>query len=259
MGLFNLFKKKKNADNVTPQKNISEPKQKTQPQAQPAPDPNIFLLEVLKDSLETNGYKVERHTDYQAIIVNSEIEIATAIIENPEYHPLLMHLMVFTIHPVYFPQGIEESIVGMGNTIEEKVQSVLNNYLTTTFEPIIDSLTDSHNPEIDLEINGIIWHPKLGNTASQGNWEGIDLPEHDTLFNLLKDKVSEKLTNNKMNWLKIYISKSNTRIEGECLLNNEFWEEGMQILAEYIQSIETQSEFIGLKQFIVFRKCDASK
>lgn len=270
MGFFDLFKKKKTTENTSVPKNISTQEnivvQETNPTTenilkpqQQAPDKNIFLLEVLKDALETNGYKVDKHTQYQALVINSEIEIATAIVENPSYHPLLIHLMVLTIHPTYFPEGIEENIVGTGNTIEEKVQSVLQNYLTTTFEPIIDSFTDSHNPEIDFEVNNIVWHPKLGNMALQGDWNGITTPENEFIFNLLKDKITQKLTNNKLNWLKIYISKSNDRIEGECLFNNEYWEEGLQILVNYIQNVETKSEFIGLKQFSMFRKCDASE
>ncbi|AZA51774.1 DUF6348 family protein [Chryseobacterium sp. G0201] len=258
MGFFDLFKKKKTTENTSVQEtnptneNISTPQQQV-------PNNNVFLLEILKDALETNGYKVEKHTQYQAIIINSEIEIATAIIENPNYHPSLIHLMILTIHPKYFPEGIEENIVGMGNTIEEKVQSVLHNYLTTTFEPIIDSLTDSHNPELDFEVNNITWHPKLGNMALQGDWSDITIPENEVFFHLLEDKIIQKLTNNKLNWLKIYISKSNDKIEGECLLNNECWKEGLQILTNYIQNVETLSDFIGIKQFIMFRKCDASE
>lgn len=243
MGFLDFFKRKSSEEN---QKNISDKKSTFI-------DNNTSLLEVLKQHLAEKGYDVKWHQQYQAIVINSELEIATAIIENPNYHPLLIHLMILTIHPKYFKDGIEENIVGVGNTIEEKVESVLNNYLSSTFEPIIDSFTDSHNPALDFYVNEILWHPKLGNINLQGDWETE--PEHDSLFNLLKDIIPEKLSDNKINWLKIYISKNQDTITAECLFNNKPWEEGLNILNNYAKNWQ-EDDFKGIKQFIMFRKCD---
>ncbi|RKT01423.1 DUF6348 family protein [Chryseobacterium defluvii] len=247
MGFFDFLKKKQNTEN----------KSKTKESAQPQSDPNVLLLDTLKNRLIDKGYEVEWHSKYLALIINSELEIATVILDRPDYHPLLMHLMIITIHPTYFPDGIAENIVGIGNTVEEKIDSVLNNYLNTTFEPIIDSFSDTHDPELDFEYHHTLWHPKLGNTVLQGDWEGP--PKNEFLFELLKDKISQKLKNSKLNWLKIYISDSNGTITGECLFNNEPWEEGLALLSDYIQSLNNKKDFIGLKQFIMFRKCGASE
>jgi hypothetical protein len=165
--------------------------------------------------------------------------------------------MIVTIHPAYFPDGIAENIVGVGSTIEEKIESVLSNYLNTTFEPIINSFSDTHNPELDFEHENILWHPTLGNTVLQGDWDGP--PENEFLFKLLMNKIPKKLTNTKFNWLKIYISDSKGSITGECLFNNEPWEEGLGILSDYISSLKNEKDFIGLKQFIMFKKCDTYK
>jgi hypothetical protein len=248
MGLFDFFKKKA-YDND----NVGKREGKTI-------DNNSYLIETLKSRLTLLGYQVDRHPQYLALVVNAEIEIATVIIDNPNNHPSILHLMVLTIQPKYFPNGIEENIVGLGTTLEEKVNSVIDNYINTTFLTILDSFSDSHDPNLDFTtiIKGkeILWHPKLGNLALQGQWN--EQPQNEPLFEIVKDKLSSKLTSNKFNWLKLYISKQrNGKIDGECLFNNEPWKEGLADIAEYAKSWEPTDNFQGLKQFIMFRKCDA--
>ncbi|MEZ4800265.1 MAG: DUF6348 family protein [Flavobacteriales bacterium] len=248
MRLFNFFKKKS-----------SDSKQVDRQQPEPINN-NSYLLENLRNRLVALGYQVDKHPQYLALIVNSEIEIATVIIDNPNNHPSIIHLMTLTMHSKYFPNGIEENIVGIGTTIQDKVNSVINNYINTTFLPIIDSFSDSHNPDLDLSIimNGkeVLWHPKLGNLTLQGQWS--DHPENELFFEIIKGKLKDKLTSNKLNWLKLYISKrADGTIIGECLFNNEPWQEGLADITEYAKSWKLKSDFQGLKQFIVFRKCDA--
>lgn len=248
MGLFDFFKKKS-----------SDSKQVDRQQSEPI-DNNSYLLETLRNRLIGLGYQVDNNSQYLALIVNSEIEIATVIIDNPNNHPSILHLMILTIHPKYFPNGIEENIVGIGTNIQDKVNSAIDNYINTTFLPIIDSFSDSHNPDLDLSIimNGkeVLWHPKLGNLTLQGQWN--DKPENEPFFEIIKDKLKDKLTSNKLNWLKLYISKrADGTIIGECLFNNETWGEGLADITDYAKSWKLKSDFQGLKQFIVFRKCDA--
>jgi hypothetical protein len=248
MGLFDFFKKKP-----------SDVKQ-SDTQQTPAIDDNSFLLETLKGRLAELGCLVERHPQYLALIVNSELEIATIIIDNPNNHPSVLHLMILTIHSKYFPNGIEENIVGIGKSIRDKVASVIDNYVNTTFLPIMDSFSDSHNPELDFSttIDGkeILWHPKLGNLTLQGQWDNP--PQNEPFFEIMKDKLENKLTSNKLNWLKLYISKRvDGTIIGECNFNNQPWKEGLDDITRYAESWEMKSDFQGLKQFIMFRKCDA--
>lgn len=248
MGLFDFFKKKS-----------SDIKQVDRQQVEPI-DNNLYLLETLRSRLIELGYQVDKHPKHLALIVNSEVEMATVIIDNPNNHPSILHLMILTIHSKYFPNGIEENIVGIGTNIQDKVDSVIDNYINTTFLPIIDSFSDSHNPRLDLYIimNGkqVLWHPKLGNLTLQGQWN--DQPENEPFFEIIKDKLKDKMTSNKLNWLKLYISKcADGTIRGECLFNNEPWEEGLADITEYAKSWKLKSDFQGLKQFIVFRKCDA--
>ncbi len=248
MGLFDFFKKKSRG-NVP-----------ANPKGEAPIDNNFYLLNVLKDRLFHLGYQANTHPQYLALIVNSELEIASVIIDNPNNHPSIIHLMILTIHPVYFPDGIEENIIGIGATMQEKVNSVIDNYVDTTFLTIIDSFSDNHSPELDfmtiIEGKEILWHPKLGNLTFQGQWS--ERSQNEPFFEIIKDKLKSKLTSQKLNWLKLYISKTEDgKILGECLFNNDPWEEGLLEITEYAKKWQMTGSFQGLKQFIVFRRCDA--
>ncbi len=248
MEFFNFFRKK------------TIVRERSEQEASEPIDENLYLLEALKDRLTSLGYQVERHPQYLGLIANSELEIATLIINNPENHVSILHLRILTIHAKYFSDGIDENIVGFGTTIQDKVNSVLNNYINTTFLPIIDSFSDSHNPVLDFTTirsnKEVLWHPKLGSLNLQGQWK--EHPQGEPFFEILKDKIKEKITSNKINWLKIYISKrSDGTIIGECKFNNEPWEDGLTEVIKYAESWNVNGDFYGLKQFIMFRRCDA--
>jgi len=226
-------------------------------------DDNTIVFDILKGKIEKLGYKAEKHPEYFSLVINNELEIATQIIDNPNNHPTILNLMVLTMQKEYFPNGIEENIVGMGTNIQDKANMAIDNFINTTFLPIIDSFTDSHNDELDFTINkngtDILWHPKLGDLTLQGNWESQ--PNGEPIFELLHEKLKSKLSNNKLNWLKVYIAKNkdSNEIHSECRLNNEPWEEGVSIVEEYAKTWVMTSGFQGMKQFIMFRKCDASE
>ena len=248
MGLFD-FLKPKPTNNGQLQKKV---------EVIPA-DKNLYLLEALKAILIEMGYQVERHPQYLSLIINTELEVSTMIVENPGTHPSVLHLMVAASHPQYFPNGIIENVVGVGITLEEQVNAVLGNYINSTFLTLIDSLSDTHNPELDFtrSINSkeVLWHPKLGKMNFQGLWQ--EYPQYEYLFEILKDKIPAQLTDNKLNWLKIYISKrADGQIIGECLFNNVQWETGYEEIYKYAKSWNLIDEFRGIKQFIVFRRCD---
>ncbi|AYL96824.1 DUF6348 family protein [Mucilaginibacter celer] len=242
MGLFNFFKRKQTERN---QKNNA---------IQPISD-NEFLVQILKARLIELGYEVELHPQYLALIINSELEIATAIVDNPGAHPYVMEVMFLTAHPVYFPKGVIENLAGIGESLGEKMEAAVDNYLTAIFPTVMDGFTDTHDPEFDFYKNEILWHPKLSDLEVQGQRE--NLPPGDHLFNLIKEKVKPLLTDNKFNWLKIYVSKSaEGTIIGECVFNNQLWPEGTEAVIADAELWEVKGDFMALKQFVMFRRCD---
>ncbi len=222
-------------------------------------DINTYLLQELKRRIEGKANTVEFSTQYAAIIVNSEIEIATAIMPG-DFHPSLLPLLVITINKDYFPDGIESSLVGLGNTLEEKVESAVENYLSSVFYPIVDSFTDSHLEEFDFKSNStgreILWHPKMSENSFQGKWN--ETSKETNLYTIVEIQLKNKLSDRKLNWLKLYISRQpDGVISGECILNNEVWEDGYYLLEHYAKTWKDYGVFLGHKQFIMFRRCDA--
>jgi hypothetical protein len=245
MKLFDFFKKKPSGDNT--------------PAAQPI-DSNTYLLETLQNNLVRGGYRVERHPQYLSLIVNDNLELATAILENPDNHPSVFHIMVMAIHPVCFPQGLEEYVVGIGSTLQEKVKVVLDDYLESTFLTILESLSDTHDPALDFMAQtgdkDILWHPSLSSLTLRGPWK--EYPDIDLVWRLLLEQLKGSLRDQKMNWLMVFIAKqADGRVVCECLLNNEPWHEGTTIFNAYAQNWPATGEYRSLKQFIILRRCDA--
>ncbi|WP_121809261.1 DUF6348 family protein [Mucilaginibacter kameinonensis] len=254
MGLFDLFKKK-----PTEPIQLTAQTQQEKPAMQQS-EYNGYLTEALESRLLNMGYQIERHPQYLALIVDSEIEIAAAIVDIPGAHPFIMQVNVLKIHPVYFPKGIYECLVGFGETIDKRINSALDNYLDSTFSPIMAGFSDTHDPDVDLLITTnnreVLWHPKLGDLMVQGQWE--EMPDGKCLFEILREKIKPLLTNNKFNWLKIYISKNaDGAIIGECVFNNQLWNDALDDITQLAEAWIMKGEFKALKQFIMFRRCDA--
>jgi hypothetical protein len=248
MGLFDFLKKK-----PTTLESIHRPTEEKQA------DRNLDLLEAFWLRLVEMGYKVEGDTRHPGIIVNDELEISTMIIDNPDSHPSIIQVLVRASHPKYFPGGIQESLVGIGYTFQDRVAAALDNYINTIFLTIMDSFTESHNPDFDFMVNtngkDVLWHPKFGSLLLQGKW--AEQPVGEPLFELLQKQTPVKLTSNKINWLKIYLFRQkNEAIIGECTFNNQPWEEGLALVSEYANSWNIEGDFKGIKQFIMFRRCD---
>ena len=250
MGLFDFFKKK-------------QPKPRPQVTAETATEEEVYalLLEKLSDGIELIGFRVERHPDYKALIINGELEIAVAILPGAQ-HPMLLNLMVLAIHPTHFPNGIEDNLPGIGVTVEDRVNVAVNNYLCTVFKPIAQALGDSDDPDSDIVtvINGeeITFQPKVGDIGVQGNW--AKMPSNDGLYTLIRERLPNYLIDQKFNWLKLYAAKmQDGTINADSFLNNEIWPEGVMILKQHAAKWGQPGEFLGLKQFCVIRKLETEE
>ncbi|ALU26730.1 MULTISPECIES: DUF6348 family protein [Myroides] len=230
-------------------------KKKTESHDQPHTEEEILLHELV-DQITKLNYTIQVDKATQIIIVNDQLLLEFRIIRNPDYAKELMHLMINTAHPTHFPDGIMESIAGIGETVQDRIASVVENYITSTFKPIAESLTDTHSPEYDFISDEVLWHPALSDLRVQGSFNR-EL-SGDELYLLLVSKLESMLSRDqKFHWLKMYISKQQSgEIIGDCLLDNEPWDEGLDILADYISTFPVESTFIGIKQFVVFRRCD---
>nr|WP_255489447.1 DUF6348 family protein [Dysgonomonas sp. 216] len=207
------------------------------------------------------GHKVE--IEDASVIINDKITLRTEIVNNPNLHPLIMHLHTEIYVGNYFPGGLAEDLVGIGEDLPKKADSVLANFLNVSLPPILDAFTDSHNPDLDFETttNGnrrLLWHPKVGDIGYQGQWDESETITPDYLLGVLKNSLAPELIDRKFNWLKLYVAKqADGSISGECSLNNQLWDAGFDMLKSYAETWKNQDGFRAIKQFIVFRLCDA--
>lgn len=225
----------------------------------PADDLNALFLSRLRSRLEKNGHQVDVSSQYAALVVNKELEIASGVLPG-EFHPFLTPFVVFTIHQDLFEEGIEESIVGIGETDQQKVDFAVENYTRFILPAILESMSDSHDPGLDFESicdgQKVLWHPKPSEDLFQGQWEDSDCSK--SLYSLAAENISNQLSLRKVNWLKLYVAK---QPEGElavdCLLNNSPWPEGISLLEAYAKTWPDRPSFRSQKQLIMFRRCDS--
>jgi Family of unknown function (DUF6348) len=245
MKLFDFFKKKP-----------TEPEER----AMDSREVNAYLLNALQKKLEEFGYDVEPSSQYAALTVASELEIASVVMEG-DFHPSILNTLILTIHPKHFPKGIDGYTVGFGETVEEKVASVLKNYFSGIFPVVMESFADRPQSELDFfsEQDGrpILWHTTVGDLICIGNWQDVS-EDNYPIYTLLKDKLTGQMSRQKFNWLKLYVAhQPNGDIIAECLLNNQIWDEGTKILYEYVETWQPSADFLAQRQFIMCRRCDA--
>lgn len=220
-------------------------------------DVNADLIAALEIRLQKIGYYITLDKAHASLIINGILKIVCAVIEHPGSSPKIMQMQFSAIHDEFFPQGIIENLVSVGDTMEEKIESGLDNYFYTTLPSIIDSLFSQQGGELDYRDKaGTLWHSSVGNMGIQGQWESNIF--EDPIFYLLKPLLIQMDLTNKFNWAKVYVVKhSDGSVTGECLLNNAPWEVGYRAVLEYASHWIVKGQFLGQKQFMVFRRCDA--
>ncbi|MFB6457830.1 DUF6348 family protein [Chitinophaga sp. Hz27] len=245
MGFFDFLKKKDAAPEPGPAHEVT---------------PDEYLYSSFKEQLLSQHYHTEEvnANGQHALLADGQVLLLAQIIPTPGMHPQLVQVMFQASHEL-FPEGITEMVAGIGDTVATRLDSAIRNYMSTTLPPIMDSLTDSHYPELDFtDQNDIHWHPKPGNIGFQGSWD--DMPDDSTMLQLLTPALSAIIPNRQFNWIKIYFSmdKSAELSASTCLLNNEEWPEGFAILKDFVLQWAAPGHFKGIKQFIMLRRCDGT-
>lgn len=149
-----------------------------------------------------------------------------------------------------------DNIAGFGDTDEEKIDSFIENYLSTTFQTIINSLGCLFDKGCDIYRDNYHWHTSIGNLYLLGKWQ-TPRNERD-FYNLLIDILPQKFTTEyRIQSLKCFVARTKSGYVTECLLNNEDWDEGAERLRQYAQTWQDEASFLSIKQLLIFRLCDA--
>ena len=217
----------------------------------------IILLELSKQ-IRDQGYDATPDLPNLMIRIGDKMRIEL----DPIPITLDIHKSVLSMHigtyleDGFFPQGILDNIAGFGDTDEEKIDSFIENYLSTTFQTIINSLGCLFDKGCDIYRDNYHWHTSIGNLYLLGKWQ-TPRNERD-FYNLLIDILPQKFTTEyRIQSLKCFVARTKNGYVTECLLNNEDWDEGAERLLQYAQSWQDEASFLSIKQLLIFRLCDA--
>ena len=217
----------------------------------------IILLELSKQ-IRDQGYDATPDLPNLMIRIGDKMRIEL----DPIPITLDIHKSVLSMHigtyleDGFFPQGILDNIAGFGDTDEEKIDSFIENYLSTTFQTIINSLGCLFDKGCDIYRDNYHWHTSIGNLYLLGKWQ-TPRNERD-FYNLLIDILPQKFTPEyRIQSLKCFVARTKSGYVTECLLNNEDWDEGAERLLQYAQSWQDEASFLSIKQLLIFRLCDA--
>ena len=217
----------------------------------------IILLELSKQ-IRDQGYDATPDLPNLMIRIGDKMRIELDPIPiTPDIHKsvLLMHIGTY-LEDGFFPQGILDNIAGFGDTDEEKIDSFIENYLSTTFQTIINSLGCLFDKGCDIYRDNYHWHTSIGNLYLLGKWQ-TPRNERD-FYNLLIDILPQKFTTEyRIQSLKCFVARTKSGYVTECLLNNEDWDEGAERLRQYAQTWQDEASFLSIKQLLIFRLCDA--
>ena len=215
-----------------------------------------MILRELSQRIAQQGLKANPDIPTRTIWMGDKMRIEIEVISTPEMDESLIELHIGTyLEEGYFPQGIIDNIAGFGNTDEEKVHSLIENYLATTFQTIINSLNCCFDEGCDIYAADYHWHTCLGNLYLLGKWQTP--PKERDFYDLLVDILPQNFTTNvRIQSLKCYIARIKEDYIIECLLNNEPWDEGAERLRQYAQRWPQETSFLVVKQLLVFRLCD---
>ena len=200
------------------------------------------ILEMLSQRIIEQEFKAVPDVPTRTIWIADKMRIELEVIPTPEMDPSLIELHIGTyLEDGYFPQGIVDNIAGFGETDEEKSLSLIENYLSTTFQTIINSLSCYFDKGCDIHVADYHWHTSLGSLYLLGKWQTP--PTERDFYDLLVDILPQNFTTEvRIQSLKCYVA-----LVGE---------EGAERLREYAQTWSQGSSFLAVKQLLVFRLCD---
>ena len=217
----------------------------------------IILLELSKQ-IRDQGYDATPDLPNLMIRIGDKMRIELDPIPiTPDIHKSVLSMHIGTyLEDGFFPQGILDNIAGFGDTDEEKIDSFIENYLSTTFQTIINSLGCLFDKGCDIYRDNYHWHTSIGNLYLLGKWQ-TPRNERD-FYNLLIDILPQNFTTEyRIQSLKCFVARTKSGYVTECLLNNEDWDEGAERLRQYAQTWQDEASFLSIKQLLIFRLCDA--
>lgn len=136
--------------------------------------------------------------------------------------------------PDYFPQGMMECLAGIGQNETAAATAAARIYTEGVLGTVLEAFEGRHEAALDVVSphDGAVWHPILGLLQVQGAWVARSQElTAEYFFEQLKPLLLVHLQPQPFHWIKVYASRQRNKLfVGECQLDNEPWEAGLQLL-----------------------------
>ncbi|MDF7812310.1 DUF6348 family protein [Hymenobacter sp. YC55] len=159
------------------------------------------------------------------------------------------------------PGYVEDVFAGIGENSVDAAHKGASVFTTGVFTTILEALEGRRQPEYDFYTveadQQIQWHQIFGPVMVQGFWRNhIEEIKEEYLTALLRPLLHDKLPNQLLSWMKMYVSRlPSGELIVECLLNNQHWPEAVTLLRREAEMWPTVDEFMAQRQFVAFRRC----
>jgi len=198
---------------------------------------DLDVTNTLREILEAHSVRVE--PEDQALAAG-RMTISAAIFRKPSTNiSSLLQLDVNVRSPLIGARKLIESFAGWGSTEQDAINQAWDKFMRSSLHVLLEVFGGDGKGEdqIDWEDwkdHGLRWRACLGPLFTI-SFQDQCLPNLacGDLLDRLRDSLLPKLTN-EYHWLRFYYMKQGeSSVGSECLLDNESWNEGQNIVSQW--------------------------
>ena len=149
-----------------------------------------------------------------------------------------------------FDEDIIESVTGIGKDIDTAIEQAAANFSLSALCGITMALKDEEGKLVELQFMGNVHRYKLYETMLMVQGESKN-GQQINYWEILGSEILRRLGNRKMQYIKIYICKTDESIHCECRINGIIHEDLGLILEEAASNWCVKSALYWEKQIFV--------
>ncbi len=209
-----------------------------------------FLKNDLKDTLQPFGSRVEGD---KVVLDLLNVAIVPRLYEMDSQSNALICQTGYYVSSPEWGSEIYDTSVGVGKDEESAVKTSQTGFLYALMDTVI-AMKKHRNPErVTSRFAGKRhgWNAYLGNIVAMGGSRQVDM---DFYWKALKNKIAERIGNQKIVPVKIYVSTTGKgEVTAECRINNIIQHDLSEMLHRIAEKIEID-HFMSEKQYIILEQ-----
>lgn len=166
---------------------------------------------------------------------------------------------IFSIEHPEFEEEIIESVAGAGETINKALENIANNFYESILIPLLAGLNniESEKLEVLLQKKLRLFKKYESDIICIGKKESMHTHEN-SLYDIVKDKISQYLGTKKVYMIKIFASFSVNKYICEVRINGVIIPELTKLVEDYAKTWVNMGGYYAEKQCIFFIQDDST-